>query len=461
MTSNEETIAAIATPVGNAGIGIVRISGSRSADIAGRVFRGNRPIDRLQSHRLYLGHLLDPRSGRMIDEVLLSYMKAPHSYTREDVVEINSHSGYVLLSKILQIVIDQGARLAKPGEFTFRAFLNGRMDLTQAEAVIDLINSKSERGLHLATEQIGGSFRHEIESLRQRIIDFLAHVEVAIDFPEEEAGILVREEMGKRLDREVIGPVETILRTHAGKRIWVDGVCTAIVGRVNAGKSSLLNRLLNEERAIVSPMPGTTRDVIESTLTVKGLPLRLMDTAGIREVKDDVERIGIGLTEQKLAHADLLLLVIDQSRPLGEDDLKTIRQARGKKTIVVLNKIDLPPQITKQEENRISEGFPVARISALTGRGLDRLRSAILDCVLESGLDTSFSHAVPNLRHKNALTHAVQSLRNAAGSLEKGGPAEVIALELKTGLDDLGEIIGESAGEEVLDAVFSQFCLGK
>lgn len=461
MFSDEDTITAIATPIGQAGIGIVRISGPRSRKIAEKIFRPKRPIQGLISHRLYLGHLYDPSSGSMIDEALLSFMEAPHSYTREDVVEINSHSGYLLLSRILQIILDQGARLARPGEFTLRAFVNGRIDLTQAEAVIDLINAKSDRGLVLASQQIHGSFKQQIELLRQNALDILAHAEVAIDFPEEETSIMSREEAADRIREEVINPIEASIATHARNRIWVDGVSTVIVGRVNTGKSSLLNRLLNQQRAIVTAIPGTTRDIIESTITVEGVPLRLMDTAGLREVKDEVERIGVYLTEQKLSEADFLLIVIDQSRPLNQDDLNIIGKSQGKKALIVINKIDLRSQLDEEASQRAFSEFPKVKISALTGEGLDHLRTAIVRCVLESDIDMTSSQAVSNLRHRQALMEAAQFFKDAAQSMRGDSPMEIVALEIKSGLDALGEIIGETSNEEVLDRIFSQFCLGK
>jgi tRNA modification GTPase len=461
MPSDEDTITAIATPIGQAGIGIIRISGTGSYEIAEKIFRAGKPIQRLQSHRLYYGHLYDPSSQGMVDEVLLSFMKAPFSYTREDVVEINSHSGYFILSKILQIILDQGARLARPGEFTLRAFLNGRIDLTQAEAVMDLINSQSEKGLHLASQQSQGSFKKVIERLRQEGVDILAHAEVAIDFPEEESGIIPREEAASRIEEGIIRPIEALIADHARRRIWVDGVNTVIVGCVNTGKSSLMNLLLNEQRAIVTPIPGTTRDIIESTVTIEGLPLRLMDTAGFRVVKDEVERIGLHLTEQKVAEADLLLVVIDQSRALNPDDLNIIAQTQGKKALVVINKIDLPCKLAPYSKLTALSGLPVVEISALTGQGLNQLCKAIAACLLGGDIDLTTSHAVPNLRHRKALMEAAQFFKNAAQGTKENAPMEIIAVELRSGLDALGEIIGETTSEEVLDSIFSQFCLGK
>jgi tRNA modification GTPase len=459
--TDSDTITAIATPTGQAGIGIIRISGPCAYEIAKKIFRPHNPRQNLESHRLYLGQLYDPSLKTTIDEVLISFMKGPHSYTREDIVEINSHSGFLLLSRILQIVLDQGARLARPGEFTLRAFLNGRIDLTQAEAVVDLINCKSERGLALSSQQIQGSFRKEIQVLQQKVTDILAHCEVAIDFPEEEASIMSREEATDRIEEEVVSPIEAMIETHSRKRIWVDGINTVIVGRVNAGKSSLLNRLLNEQRAIVTPIPGTTRDFIESTITIDGLPLRLMDTAGFREVKDEVERIGVGLTEQKLNEADFLLVVIDQSRPLNDDDLKIVNQCCGKNALIVINKIDLASMLSHDVEHKELAGFPIARISALTGEGLDDLRRAIVGCLLTGDVDMTSSHATSNLRHRQALVDAAQFFKSAARNSEKNVPMEIVALELKSGLDALGEIIGETTSEQILDSIFSQFCLGK
>lgn len=460
MSPDQDTIAAIATPIGQAGIGIIRVSGPLSLQIAGKIFRPKNSTPVLRSHHLYLGHLLEPSSGNAIDEILISFMRAPHTYTQEDVLEINSHSGYALLSKILEILLGQGARLATPGEFTLRAFLNGRIDLTQAEAVIDIINSQSERGLYLASQQIRGEFKEEIEGLRQKAIHILARAEVAIDFPEEETDVVFREEETKGMNEGLIKPIEALIEAHES-RIWVDGINTVIAGRVNAGKSSLLNRLLNEQRAIVTPIPGTTRDIIESTINIEGIPLRLMDTAGFQRVNDEVERLGIDLTKQKLKESDFVLIVIDQSRPLGQDDLDTILQSKGKKTLIVINKIDLPSKLGQGADSETLSLFPSVKISALTGQGLDQLKKAMKDCILEGRLDTTSSHAVPNLRHRHALYNALQFFKDAEQRTREEAPMEIIAFELRSGLDALGEITGETTSEDVLDSIFSQFCLGK
>ncbi len=459
--SNEDTIAAISTPIGQAGIGIVRLSGPKAKQIAQKLFRSKSHRKTLQSHKLYLGHLVDPPSGSIVDEVLLSYMAGPNTYTREDIVEINSHSGYLLLSRILQLVLAQGARLADPGEFTFRAYLNGRIDLTQAEAVIDLINSQSDRGIELASQQVKGDFRRQVEDLRQKIMDILAHLEVAIDFPEEDESIFPRRETAEKIENELIEPVKRIIEAHSQRKIWVDGINTVIVGRVNVGKSSLLNRLLDEERAIVTPIPGTTRDIIESTIHIAGIPLRIMDTAGFRKVKGEVERIGIRLTKEKLEGADLALAMIDGNRSLNQDDLDILAKVRKGHSLVLVNKIDLPLKINEKELNELVDGLKTVKISALTGEGIDDLRDAIRDLVLSGEQELESTQVVPNLRHKTALNDADQLLAKAAFNTKAGLPLDIIAVDLNGSLGALGEIIGETTNEDVLDRIFSNFCLGK
>ena len=458
--SNEDTIAAVATPAGQAGIGIIRMSGPQAREIADKIFRPKNPVDFFQSHRLYLGHLIDPASGTAMDEVLVSYMEAPHTYTREDVVEINSHSGLLLLEQILKILLREGARLAKPGEFTFRAFMNGRMDLTQAEAIIDLINAQSERGLQLASNQIHGRLRAEIETMRRKAVDLLAHIEVAIDFPEEEFGLLHHGETAGRVQKELLDPVSRMIAGYGERKLWLEGLKTAIVGRVNAGKSSLLNRLINEEKSMVTPIPGTTRDVIESTIHMEGLPLRLMDTAGFRKGRGKLEKIGIRRAEQKLEEADLVLLVIDQSRPLQSEDLDLLVRIQEKKAVVVLNKCDLPARVSEDALESAAVGLARVRISALKGEGIEGLREAIRD-VITSGLETTDLGIAPSLRHKEALDRASGHFQKSVSNLEEGLPLEIVAADLQEGLRALGEIVGETTREEVLDRIFSQFCIGK
>ena len=459
--SNQDTIAAIATPIGQAGIGIIRLSGTLSEKIARTIFKPAKPVGSFQSHRLYLGNMVDPVSGQVIDEVLLSFMKAPSTYTREDVVEINSHSGYLLLQRILEVVLQQGARLAQPGEFTFRSFINGRIDLTQAEAVVDLINSKSERGLLLASQQIKGAFREEIGKLRQAVLALLAQVEVAIDFPDEEEGVFAGEKSETFIRNALIQPIEKLIASHEQRKMWIEGIATVIVGRVNAGKSSLLNRLLNEERALVTPIPGTTRDIIESTIHVKGLPLRIMDTAGFRKVKGKLERLGVEMTEKKMGEADLILLVIDQGRSLSQDDLDLVAKIRGKRALVVLNKMDLPLKADLDSLKKKMDGLSFVKISALTGEGIEDLQQAIRDLILLGGAGDAASNIVPNLRHTLALSAASESFQKALHNTKSGLPLEIIAADLTSGLEALSEITGEQSSEELLDTIFSRFCIGK
>jgi len=461
VPTTEDTIAAIATPIGQAGIGIIRISGPESLKIAKTVFtpRTDQPL--FKSHRLTMGYIRDPESTHIIDEVLVSFMAAPNSYTREDVFEINSHSGYALLSKIMTILMNLGARMAEPGEFTKRAFLNGRIDLSQAEAVVDLMNAQSERGLLLATRQIRGSVKTDTEALREKTIHILANAEAAIDFPEDHLEHLFRGEGAEFIQKNLVQPIEILIKAHAD-RVWVDGINTAIVGRVNAGKSSLLNRLLDEPRAIVTDIPGTTRDLIESTLNVSGIPLHIVDTAGLREVKNEVERQGVHLTRQKIAEADLLLIVIDRSRPLDSDDMDILAQCEKKKALLVVNKIDLPAAPGYGEMADLLNRFTTVQISALTGQGIDHLKEAIKNAILsDNSLAVTTSHAVPNLRHRKALKAAKNCFANARKKARTGAPMEIVAFELRAGLEHLGEITGQTIDDEVMDSVFSQFCLGK
>jgi tRNA modification GTPase len=458
---NNDTISAISTPFGKAGIGIIRISGSKTEEIAKKIFHPYKTIQSFESHHLYLGQLIDPSCGQMVDEVLLSFMKAPNSYTKEDVAEINSHSGLILLSKILQIVVNEGARLARPGEFTFRAFSSGRIDLTQAEAVMDLINSTSEKGLLMASRQIKGELRDRVAELRSILLTILARIEAAIDFPEDEPGQLPREETATLIEKGIIVPINSFIQAYNRRKIWMEGLDTVIAGRVNAGKSSLLNRLINEERSIVTSVPGTTRDIIESTIHLNGIPFRLMDTAGIREGKGKIERLGIKRSEQKLEEADLALILIDQSRALNGDDRKILSRAGRDRSIIVINKIDLPPKLDEAELKSMIEGMTVARISTLTGEGIESLLTAIPDKVIEIDPDGTSLSPTPNLRHRTALTESLHNFSNAIENIRRGSPVDIIAMDIREGADILAEITGETTNEDIYDKIFSEFCLGK
>lgn len=461
LSEQEDTIAAIATPAGAGGIGIIRVSGGRAIEIARKVFRSGSGSCGFESHRLYLGHICEPGKGNAIDQVLVSCMRGPHSYTREDVVEINSHSGFFLLAKILQLVLDQGARLARPGEFTYRAFVNGRIDLTQAEAVVDLINAKSDRGIQMAASQVQGAFRRQIDGLRERIMDALAHVEVAIDYPEEETDILSREALSTQLIQGVLQDLRSLTEGVARRGLWVDGIRVVIAGAVNVGKSSLLNRLIEKDRSIVTALPGTTRDVIESSMVIKGLPVLLMDTAGLRKTEEEIETAGIRLTHESLDSADLVLAVFDRSRPLNENDMALIHRACEKNTLVVLNKADLPSHVMTRGDPAPIEHLPAVTVSALTGEGIDGLREAVFEAALKGVGDTTGSLGSSSVRHQKALDACRVHIEAASDHLVQNSPMEIAAVELREGIECLGEIVGETTNEDVLERVFSRFCLGK
>jgi tRNA modification GTPase len=461
MDYKEETIAAIATPIGVGGIGIIRISGNEAENIAGKIFRSKFPIKSFESFRLYLGHIIDPKSNLPIDEVLLSAMHAPYSYTREDVIEINSHSGYTILSHILQTILQNGARLAKPGEFTLRAFLNGRIDLTQAEAIIDLVNAKGDMSMRLAASQLVGGLKNKIQGIRKDLIDILTEIEFSIDFPDEEVPPLIKSRIADRLHKNILRPMKHLIEAYSQRKIWHEGITIAIVGRVNVGKSSILNTLLQEDKAIVTPIPGTTRDILEYMVTVKGLPLKLVDTAGIRKVKGEVEKKGLDLTNTQLDLADLTLLVIDRSRPLNKYDLKLLQQVDKTATIIVVNKNDLPSKLSQKKINQVFQGLPTVTISALTGEGLNTLKQTMFNAVIHKNIEPSTTPIVPNLRHKTTLTSASMLVKTASANLKKGFPLEMVAEDLVWAKHALDEITGGKANEEILSNIFSRFCVGK
>jgi tRNA modification GTPase len=443
----QDTITAIATPQGSAGIGIVRLSGEQSRTIAERIFRG-----RLLPKHLSYGHIIDPENGDAVDEVLLAYMPAPHTYTREDVVEINCHGGPLPLQRVLELTLRYGARLAQPGEFTLRAFLNGRIDLAQAESVLAIIHSKTQASLRLATRGLGGHLSAEIKALRNQIMPVLAFLTARIDFPEDE---IEEQETLQPLSQAKGRLQKLIARADAGI-IYRQGVRTAIVGRPNVGKSSLLNRLLGQERAIVTPIPGTTRDTIEEVINIRGIPLVLIDTAGIIHSQDTVEAIGVERSRQAIEQADLILWVIDLSQPLNELD-EEIGQLIGEKTaLIAANKCDLPPKA--QVENLPRE---VIFTSALTGEGLDKLEQKLVDTLLGGKVSSSDELLVSNPRHKQALVEAEKHLSQALSALEAELPDDFITIDLTTALNALGEITGETVQDELLETIFSQFCIGK
>ncbi len=456
-----DTIVAIATPHGESGIGIVRISGPLSEKVATRLFRPKKKLSRLKSHHLYYGEIIDPENGNPLDEVLLALMRKPKTYTREDVLEINCHGGYLVLRRVLEVVLGQGGvRLAEPGEFTKRAFLNGRIDLSQAEAVVDVIRAKTAKSLKIANQQLKGDLSHEIEGLRERVVRSLASVEALIDFPDEEIDV----------DEDVIrGDLEGAQR-KAGKliasyeegKIYRDGVSVGIVGKTNVGKSSLLNVLLRENRAIVTPIPGTTRDVIEEAVNIQEIPIRLVDTAGIRRASNAIEREGVRLAKGKVSEADMVILVIDGSRSLDKYDWEIIDEVKEKNKVVAVNKTDLPIKTSVEQVQALLPNTRAVEISALRNWGIDALKESIYCTVTGDGVGREAGEVVvANARHKRALEESLESLRRAKEGIEGGVPIELVALELRSCLDHLGEIRGETTAEEVLERIFSQFCIGK
>lgn len=460
-TSTEDTIAAIATPVGTGGIGIIKISGPAAWDIGRRLFKPHRAHPTITSHFLYHGYIADPEEGRSVDEVLVSFMAAPSTYTREDVVEINCHSGLAALERILELVLRSGARLAGPGEFTRRAFLNGRIDLTQAEAVLDLIQSRSRRSLELAGEHLSGGLYRAVSELRTQVLDVLATVEAAIDFPEEEMEHLEESRLGERLRVQVCEPVERLLANYEDGRLLREGLSVIIAGKPNVGKSSLLNNLLCSNRALVTPVPGTTRDVIEEGFSLRGIPLRLVDTAGLHRADNLVEELGMRLTRDRLAQADVVLLVLDRSAPLTREDLRIYKDIGMKPRVVVLNKADLDPHPDFAELANHFPGEASVAISALRGSGMEALKEEVLRVILGHRLDTESSPVAPNLRHKMCLERSLGAVQRVTDLLATGGSAELVALELQEALAHLGEIVGLTTTEDVLDQIFSRFCIGK
>ncbi|MDI7261237.1 MAG: tRNA uridine-5-carboxymethylaminomethyl(34) synthesis GTPase MnmE [Thermodesulfobacteriota bacterium] len=461
LPEEEETIAAISTPFGESGIGIVRMSGPRAESIARRLFRPKRDPFSFISHQFHYGEIIDPGNGHPVDEVLIVLMKAPKTYTREDIVEIHCHGGYLNIQRVLELVLEQGARMAQPGEFTKRAFLNGRIDLTQAEAVIDLIKAKTVDSLEIAGQQLRGVLYREMASIRERLIEHLALIEAHIDFPEEEIEPIAFGAATKDLLR-MVQKMEEWISSYEEGRVFREGISCAIVGKTNVGKSSLLNVLLKQERAIVTPIPGTTRDVIEEVLNIHGIPVRLMDTAGLRKAKDSIEQEGVRRARERVADADIVLLMLDGSRRLDEDDEEIFREVKEKKKVVIVNKKDLPLKISLEEVMKQHPGDPVVSISALKKEGIDDLKKAIYHSLIHREIRTTPEHLiVANIRHKAALSQAKGNLSNALKGLEEEASLVLIAFEIRATLDAIGEMVGETTTEEVLNRIFEQFCIGK
>ena len=457
----QDTIGAISTAIGASSIGIIRMSGPNAIEIAERIFRfaGNRK--NWTGFQMHYGHIIHPDSGAVIDEVLLSVMLSPKSYTRENMVEIYSHGGYVSMRQILQLVMDLGARPAEPGEFTKRAFLNGRIDLSQAEAVADIIRAKTDVSLDLAVRQLSGDLSARVQEIMGKLIELSAFLEVAIDYPEDDVQELERQEVKDRIE-SAKGQIEELLASSHSGKILREGLKTVILGKPNVGKSSLLNALLKENRAIVTEIPGTTRDIIEETINLSGIPLQIVDTAGIRDTEDLVEQLGVDRAVEYARRADLVLFVLDDSVGITESDRKIMGILAGRNTIVLINKTDvLQSRISAEEAASLVGSSRIIRISVKEGSGMKELEQEILSMVYSGGLHTDDSTIVTNVRHIHLLKQAEKGVTEALYAIESGIPVDMVSIDVRNAVQSLGEIIGTHVSDELLDTIFSQFCIGK
>ncbi len=452
-----DTIAAISTPHGTGGIGIIRISGDKAFDIAAKIFRGKNDFKDIKSHTINYGKIVDPSSGETIDEVLLTKMKKPNTFTREDVVEINCHGGIVVLKRVLELVLAQGARLAEPGEFTKRAFLNGRIDLSQAEAVIDLINSKNAESSKAAVRQLEGRLSEKLSDIRRNLIELIAHIEVTVDYPEEDIEEITAAQVNEELDK-IASKLEELARSFERGKVIREGISAVIVGKPNVGKSSLLNELSGKNRAIVTDIPGTTRDIIEEYININGIPVRIIDTAGIRETKDLVEKIGVDMAQKEMENADLVIMMLDARVGMDEDDAAIYDKIKDKKTIIVLNKIDLVDEVNVT-------GLPsdrnIVKMSLKEGTGIDELENEITRMFFKGEIVSNDEVLLTNVRHKHLIDMATRSIRDAQEAYKNSMPIDMMTIDIKSAAEYIGQITGESVSEDVVHEIFSRFCIGK
>lgn len=456
-----DTIAAVSTPVGEGGIGIVRMSGEESKNIIEKIFKSakNKKVSEMKSYSMLYGHIVNPNDGELIDEVIISYMKKPNTYTKEDVVEINCHGGVVAVKRVLSLVLENGARLAEPGEFTKRAFLNGRIDLSQAEGVIDLIRSLTDESMKIAMGQVQGKLSTRVKDIMRGLLGILAHIEACVDFPEDDIDDVVSKNIiinGKNISTQI---QELIDGFEAGK-ILREGLSTIIVGKPNVGKSSLLNSLLQEKRAIVTDVPGTTRDVIEEYINIDGIPVKIIDTAGIREARDIVEKIGIEKTKEYIDKADLVILMLDASRPIEAEDKRIIEILKNKKVIVVINKYDLPVLVDEKYINDKLKDYPIIHASVNVEKGVDDIKKNIVKIVYGGGLSVKDVY-VTNVRHRDILIKAKNSVVKGVETLNTGYPVDIASIEFRDAYLKLGEITGDTVADDIIDRIFKDFCLGK
>lgn len=456
------TIAAISTAVGEAGIGIVRISGKDALNIGNYIFEGNKVQELKDDHnrKLVYGHIVDRQNNQLIDEVLISYMKGPHTYTREDMVEVYCHGGIISVKKVLELILSNGARLAEPGEFTKRAFLNGRLDLSQSEAIIDMIRAKTDKRFEASLNQLEGSLSRKIKEIRNILLEMIAHVEVSIDFPDEDIEEVTYEDLEKS-GNKVKEELEKLLSTAERGKILRDGLNTVILGKPNVGKSSLLNAVLRENRAIVTDIPGTTRDIIEEYVNIDGIPLRIIDTAGIRNTDDLVEQIGVDKAKETVEKADLIIAVFDASREMSDEDYEIIELIKDKKSIILLNKTDLPTKYDEAYLKSIINNREIITTSITSGVGVDLLERSIKNIFYSGEVEVYSDTIVTNVRHKNQLVKALQNINQAIKDIKGNVPIDCIEVDLKNCWENLGEISGDTIGEDILDKIFSEFCIGK
>ena len=462
MQTEFDTIAAISTAPGEGAIGIVRISGDLAISIASSIYQcGTKQLEEQKTHTIHYGHIVDPKSGEVYDEVMVSVLRAPKTFTREDIVEINCHGGIVAINRVLQLVLRMGARLAEPGEFTKRAFLNGRIDLSQAEAVMDLIRAKTDKSMQLAMRQLDGQLSNLIQNLRQEILNTLAQVEVNIDYPEYDDVEEMTLQLLREKTQQVLQGIRALLNTASQGKILRDGLKTAIVGRPNVGKSSLLNVLLREEKAIVTDIAGTTRDTIEEYVNVRGVPLQLIDTAGIRETDDVVEKIGVERSRKALKEADFVLLLLNQSETLQEEDIRLLETTKGMKRIILFNKTDLPSKLSTEDIAPYAQEEEIVTTSMLNKEGIDQLEEKIAGYFFQGQMNERDATYLSNTRHIALLEKAEQALVEVQNGIEMEMPVDLIQIDFTRAWDLLGEITGDSIQDELLTQLFSQFCLGK
>lgn len=458
MITEFDTIAAISTAQGEGAIGIVRLSGDEAISIASHLYEGKNPLQDVASHSIVYGHITDGTSK--IEEAMISVMRAPRTFTREDVVEINCHGGLVSVNRVLQLALKHGARLAEPGEFTKRAFLNGRIDLSQAEGVMDLIRAKTDRAMNVALGQLEGRLSGKIKQLRQELLETVAQVEVNIDYPEYDAEAMTHDIMVEKVGF-VIEEVDKLLRTAGQGKILREGLATAIIGRPNVGKSSLMNSLVHENKAIVTDIPGTTRDTLEEYVNVRGVPLRLVDTAGIRETEDIVERLGVERSRKALREADLILLVVNHGEELSPEDEALFEATADMNAVVIVNKVDVPRVINLERVNELAAGRPVVTTAFIEDKGLEDLEEAIAALFFEGAIEGEDATYVSNTRHIALLEQAKQTAQDALEATDLGMPIDLIQIDVTRTWELLGEIIGDSVQDSLIDQLFSQFCLGK